>query len=373
MSTVLHKAILNERLHQTRLLVSLGANIEKRDRDGRTPLMLCTVINNQEYAFKMFMILLRAGAYTNVRDNHGRSVLNYACLYGRVRMLKRLLKEEILELNFTDENGDTPLNHAAISGQLEIVKILVEELTRFGMPVDMRNKQGYTALLLATKHGNYECARVLLNEGNASLSSRDNECFMNAGEWAKYSHEQLTEKMRNRDGMRLYPRSRSAWECTVTPLMHSSPQSSPRTARDFDSASLPPISLCSSPKPSGGLTELRRQQTSLSMLMGSLEERQRNGLISRGVSRRNFRPPSSTTNSSIPTHVLMGSRYMTKGEKGHTMADDLRKLFNLYQQELCYRSVSTPPDVNRTPILFQVPSVVENSRPPVQVPALQEM
>ncbi|XP_077981692.1 uncharacterized protein LOC144436714 [Glandiceps talaboti] len=370
MSTVLHHAIFAERLHQVRLLVSLGVNIEKKDRFGRTPLMLTCIIDNQDYAYKMFQILLRTGAFPNVRDDYGRTVLNYACLYGRERTVKRLFKEEILEIHFTDENGDTPLNHAAINGNIEILQMLVRLLTKYGLPIDTRNKQGYTALLLAAKHGNYECAHILLTEGRASVSSRDNECFMNAAEWARYSHNEFSEAVKRKDAIVFgLHRPKQAWSYTISPI--SSTQTAPQTARTDtrDLQSLPPISTTTSTprtrvRPSSIVSELRHKQNSLSTFIGSVEMRQKSAIAS-----RRSRPPS--TDSSFPTPMMsIEPPFLKNGRKRHTMIDDLRKLFDIYQEQLSYRPLSTPPDIRATPNKLEV-TAMDCRQSPV-IPLIKE-
>ncbi|XP_070562544.1 serine/threonine-protein phosphatase 6 regulatory ankyrin repeat subunit C-like [Ptychodera flava] len=363
MSTVLHQAILAERLHQVRLLVSLGVNIEKKDRLGRTPLMLTCIIDNRDYAYKMFQILLRSGAFPNVRDQYGRTVLNYACLYGRDRMVKRLLREEILEINFTDDNDDTPLNHAATSGNLEIIQLLVRQLTKFGLPVDVRNKQGYTALLLASKHGNYECAHVLLTEGRASVSSRDNERFMNAAEWARESHADFAESVKRRDKTACgFYRPKQAWGQTSSPV--SGYQTVPQTPSDYEQ-SLPPISNATTPRtqtrPNSLLSELRYKQNCLNTFIGSLEARQKSAIAS-----RRSRPPSTV--SSMPTPMASnGPEFLAHGKRRRTMVDDLRKLFDIYQEQLSFRPVSTPPDFQATPTRLEISSAMSYSSPLIPI------
>jgi len=53
--------------------------------------------------------------------------------------------------------------------------------------VDERDWLGYTALMLAVRCANYSAAAVLLDDGQASTTVRDNEYHRTAVEWAEQS------------------------------------------------------------------------------------------------------------------------------------------------------------------------------------------
>lgn len=183
--TALHQAVLDCRLHQVRLLVAKhGVNVDSKDLNGRTPIMLASFIE-EEFGQKMVKIFLKAGAYLNLRDNMGRTALSYACMNGRERIAALIVREDVLDINEPDNDGNGPLHHAATSGNPNIVSLLVECFSKFGLDVDTRNKLGYTPLLLACKNGHYVSAHTLLTKGKASPSLRDNEAFLNATEWTQ--------------------------------------------------------------------------------------------------------------------------------------------------------------------------------------------
>lgn len=197
--TALHQAVLDGRLHQVRLLVSKHkVNIDSKDINGRTPVMLCCLLEDERHGLKMAKIFIKAGAFLNVKDNFGRTALSYACMKGRDEIVQRILREDILGVNDKDNDGNTPLVHAATSGNPHCVRLVVQILERFGLPIDVRNNLGYTALLLACKHGHYVSAHILLVEGQASPKIRDNEFFMNASDWARRSHAMQTYALKHR-------------------------------------------------------------------------------------------------------------------------------------------------------------------------------
>jgi hypothetical protein len=196
--TALHQAVLDERLRQVRILVSKHhANVDCRDMYGRAPLMLACLLENESAGYKMAKIFVNAGAHLNLRDNMGRTALAYACMRGREKIVRGILKEDVLDINEPDNDGNTPLIHAAMSGNTVVVEMIVKTLLKFGLGVDSRNNLGYSALLLSAKYGNYNSAYIIVTEGGASPTVRDNEFFLNAYEWATSSsslHEQFTKQ-----------------------------------------------------------------------------------------------------------------------------------------------------------------------------------
>lgn len=188
--TALHQAVLDERLHQVRLLVDKHrVCTDTKDVHGRTPLMLSCIIDNQHLGYRMAHILLKAGAYLNLRDGMGRTALSYACMNGRESIVALLLKEDVLDINEPDNDGNTPLHHASTCGNPRIVEMLAEAFHKFGISADRRNSLGYTALLLACKSGHYVSAHVLLTVAKASPTLRDGEFHLNAAEWTRRRHQ----------------------------------------------------------------------------------------------------------------------------------------------------------------------------------------
>ena len=182
--TALHQAVLDERIHQVRLLVfKHGANVDCKDLYGRTPLMLACLLENEDHGYKLAKIFIKAGTYMNVKDTMGRTALSFACMKGRLEIIKLFLKDDLADINCPDNDGNTPLTHAALSGQPEIVKMLVDVVVQYGMQIDTRNSLGYTPLLLACKYGHFTSAYILLTDGQASPTLRDNEFFLNAQDW----------------------------------------------------------------------------------------------------------------------------------------------------------------------------------------------
>ncbi|XP_022101617.1 serine/threonine-protein phosphatase 6 regulatory ankyrin repeat subunit C-like [Acanthaster planci] len=311
----LHRAITDQRIRQVRLLVGLGMDVDKRDSAGRTPIMVACSLDSEELSLKVIRLCLKKGADINRVDSAGRSVLSHACMHGREAIVAFLLEEDSLEKNLPDQNGDTPLNLAAARGELGCLELLVRSLTKDGIPVDYRNKQGCTALLLATKGGHYRCAQVLLQQGRSSVNSRDNECFMNPTEWARHSQKLLERDLQQRT--RAHQSSLGAASTGASLLGNHH-----RVAKPF----LPPIGIKKWYEEEELLTRQRQIQESMNALVQSLEEREKE-LRDQGAD--NQKPPPTAKPSSFASTVVFPD--------GPTKDHYLCALFRLYQDQLLQR------------------------------------
>ncbi|CAK8675846.1 unnamed protein product [Clavelina lepadiformis] len=128
---------------------------------------------------------MKSGVNINAVDNKQRSTLHYASESGQCTVIELLLKEDNIQLNEQDNDGRTPLMLSALNGHFRASRILVLRLAKFDLDVDLRDKKGYTALLLAIRNKYYSIGMDLVKYGNACSTIRDNEVFKNASEWLK--------------------------------------------------------------------------------------------------------------------------------------------------------------------------------------------
>jgi ankyrin repeat protein len=136
-----------------RLLLRKGANIEARDEDGKTPLILAG--GHGETA--VVKLLLEKGAQIEAADNSGETALIWAaCNCPIIDMPDtadsvRLLLESGANVEARDKRGTTPLMLASAWGRTWIVKILLDS----GAQMEARDNRGNTALLHAAMGGGY--------------------------------------------------------------------------------------------------------------------------------------------------------------------------------------------------------------------------
>jgi ankyrin repeat domain-containing protein 17 len=117
--------VLNgRRLKTLRLLIEAGANIETRNRDGRTPLFLTA--SEGDHILYAIGVLLRAGTDVGAKDNLGQCILCEPAKRGWVQVV-RLLLEAGAKVE-KDNSGRSPLDYAQKEGHLEVAALLAEHM-----------------------------------------------------------------------------------------------------------------------------------------------------------------------------------------------------------------------------------------------------
>ncbi len=154
-NTALSYAALNNHPEIVKLLHSLGAQVDCRDKNLATPLL---GVIRKGY-IDMVKLLLSLGAKMDASDKKARGALYYATSGGHLSMVKIFLKPD----NCNNEEsvwGYTCLHIAASQGNMEILKYLVE----FGCSIYKKDNKGRTAELVAEDAGHSECHQFLVDE-----------------------------------------------------------------------------------------------------------------------------------------------------------------------------------------------------------------
>ena len=227
----LHQAITSGRLHQARLLLDIGTNANAGDKQSRTPFMLTASVEQEKIGLKMAKMLLDKGASVDSVDQHGRTALSYACLHGREKIVRLLLEGTDFDciINLADAEGNTPLMYAAMSGNTSVLRLVLEIILKYGINVDLRNRKGFSAYLLAAKMGHIQCAYVLKTEGGASDGIRDSEFFLSDKEWVKKGRKEPKQDIERQGLYSTSARYRS--------LVALSPTLRPKTCQNWFSRS----------------------------------------------------------------------------------------------------------------------------------------
>lgn len=151
--TMLHVAAAANRGVNIPYLLKQGLDIDAKDADGGTPLMLAAANG----AMNALEVLLDAGADTEAADPRGFTPLLFMADRGNSEILEALLDAGANPDAATTPSRNTPLQRAAYAGWTEGVKILLDH----GADPDTDNINGNSPRDLAEAAGHHEIVELL--------------------------------------------------------------------------------------------------------------------------------------------------------------------------------------------------------------------
>ncbi|XP_077746993.1 uncharacterized protein LOC144309906 [Canis aureus] len=163
-NTALHYAALGDNVTIAQKLLLKKVNMEIRNKDGLTPLLLAV----NEKKEKMVAFLLEE-ANINAVDYAKRTALHLACAIGREDMVK-LLVDRHCQLNLCDGEDRTALMKAIQCQEEACVTILLEH----GADPKVKDNKGNTALHYAAHEGIVSIAEKLLLQ-NANIEAKNTD------------------------------------------------------------------------------------------------------------------------------------------------------------------------------------------------------
>jgi ankyrin repeat protein len=142
------KAIISHKLGRN--------NIDEKDKNGNTALMLATINNNDKFV----KILLGLGANPNIQNLYGNTPLLWSLIY-KFRNVCNMILESPVNVNVSDKMGNTTLMLACSNNwDAEFDKIVKYGFDEF----DGMNKVCHTALHHAVKSKNMKMIKTLLSK-----------------------------------------------------------------------------------------------------------------------------------------------------------------------------------------------------------------
>lgn len=113
-NTALHESIVNNKFDAMKKLIEKGANVNEKNKDGYTPLMLTfnQITNDKVFTnYIYYNYLLNNDADINALDNDGNTLAHLLVIYESDNMISLLynLIDNDVDLNSLNNNGFTPL------------------------------------------------------------------------------------------------------------------------------------------------------------------------------------------------------------------------------------------------------------------------
>ncbi|KAG0650988.1 Ankyrin-1 [Hyphodiscus hymeniophilus] len=145
--TFLHFAAGQHSVAATRILLSLGAEVNAVDEDGNTPLILALQAKPNAITQDCISLLIDHGADVRAKNFIGSEAVHYATTYGYLDASKILLRAGA-DINALLPDGKAPIHFAASWGHLHVVKELLSHHCSLAA-----DNGGMTPRLLALKYG----------------------------------------------------------------------------------------------------------------------------------------------------------------------------------------------------------------------------
>ncbi|EAX92377.1 ankyrin repeat protein, putative [Trichomonas vaginalis G3] len=162
-NTALHIAAWNNSKETTEVLISHGANVNEKGQNGKTPLHNASYKNSKEIA----ELLISFGANVNEKDEYGNTALHIAADCSSKETAEVLISHGA-NVDENDNTGKTALHKAAFENNKEIVELLISH----GANVNEKDKNGETALHIAVHKNNKETVELLISH-DANINEKD--------------------------------------------------------------------------------------------------------------------------------------------------------------------------------------------------------
>ena len=191
----LHKAVYSGNYDEVHRLLEAGKySVKDTMPYETTALHVC--YNSTEIA----ELLISYGADINATTDNGETLLHsvagaFVTDSSTVDMVMWILKKDIKMLHSKTTRGSTPLHFAALSGNSEIVRLLI----LCGADVNARDNEGNTPLhdAMFNEERSLDGVKILLEEGHADTTVRNNEGLTPAGVAIKNGNTKAAEQILN--------------------------------------------------------------------------------------------------------------------------------------------------------------------------------
>ncbi|XP_071104885.1 serine/threonine-protein phosphatase 6 regulatory ankyrin repeat subunit B-like [Haliotis cracherodii] len=140
-------------------------NINRRDRFGRTPVMMAAKARHSD----VYHLLVSEGADLSFTDDWGSDCLIFACEGGNMSIVKHLLSIKTFNINRRDWFKCTPVMMAAEARHYDVYHLLVSE----GADLSLTDDRDRDCLMYACEGGNMSIVKHLLSMKTSIINRRD--------------------------------------------------------------------------------------------------------------------------------------------------------------------------------------------------------
>jgi hypothetical protein len=147
-------------LVRLRALISAGADMNVKDVEGWTPLMVAALKGHA----KIVVLLLSHGAHIDAKNNSGWTALRFASSVGDTEMMTLLIGYGA-DVNSRDDHRQTIMMQAAEEGNVSSIRELLEA----GADKEARNLAHDSALSIALRNGHAEIVQLLKKSSSSPI------------------------------------------------------------------------------------------------------------------------------------------------------------------------------------------------------------
>lgn len=160
--SALHYAVTNNDIEFVELLIDYGAEVDKKNKQGCTPLIRAI----QRKSLPVAQLLLDHGADINLKCGKLHPLGEAA---NHCSEIAKLFLERGINVN-AKSSGKTPLDYAIENGDLELVKILLDKK---GIYLNTKNNRKQSPLDCAIDSRHVEIIKILLNTKGIEVSETE--------------------------------------------------------------------------------------------------------------------------------------------------------------------------------------------------------